>query len=175
MARGQRAPPVGVVLVVELGEQIAGFLLHAPSLVAGQVVTVTQSQGCTPSITPVSQSVAANGGTGNIAVATEAGCVWSAESNASWIAITAGKNGNGPGAVAFATAASTGPARSGTLTVAGQTFTVTQASGCSYTLAPASQDVSDGAGTATNRWAAGIRAPPSVHLSGLKTPNKGAR
>ena len=108
-------------------------------LVAGQVVTVTQREGCTVSIASTSQSVAASGGTGNIAVATEAGCVWSAGSNVSWIAITSGKNGNGPGTVAFATAASTGPARSGTLTVAGQTFTVTQASGCSYALAPASR------------------------------------
>src|SRR5437764_228687 len=104
----------------------------AKLLVADQVVTVTQRQGCTPSITPTSQSVAASGGTASIAVAAEAGCVWSAESNASWIAITSGQNGNGSGTVAFATAASTGPARSGTLTVAGQTFTVAQAAGCSY-------------------------------------------
>ena len=132
-------------------------------LVAGQVVTVTQGQGCTASITPTSQSVAASGGTGSISVATEAGCLWSAGSNASWIAITSGQNGNGPGTIAFATAASTGPARSATLTVAGQTFTVSQASGCSYALAPASHDVGDGGGTGSFA----VNASPGCAWTGI--------
>src|SRR5439155_22003371 len=132
-------------------------------LVAGQVVTVTQGQGCTASITPTSQSVAASGGAGSISVATEAGCLWSAGSNASWIAITSGQNGNGPGTIAFATAASTRPARSGTLTVAGQTFTVTQASGCSYALAPASHDVGDGGGTGSFA----VNASPDCARTGI--------
>jgi Putative binding domain, N-terminal/Viral BACON domain len=136
-------------------------------LVASQAVTVTQAQGCTTSITPTIQSAAAGGGTGSIAVAAEAGCQWSAASNASWIAITSAPSGNGPGTITFAIAASTGPARSGTLTVAAQTFTVNQASGCSFTPAPASQDVGDGGGTgsfAVNAsagcaWTATSRAP----------------
>jgi hypothetical protein len=57
--------------------------------------------------------------------------------------------GAGDGRVQFTAAASTGPARTGTLTVAGQTVTIDQASGCSYALAPASQNVADGAATGT--------------------------
>ncbi|HSL22872.1 MAG TPA: BACON domain-containing protein [Vicinamibacterales bacterium] len=125
----------------------AGPTRSGTLLVAGQVVTVTQAQGCSASITPNSQSAPASGGTGSVAVATEAGCPWSASSNVSWIVITSGQTGTGPGTVAFSLNASSGPARSGTLTVAGHTFTVNQASGCSYALAPASQDVGAEAGT----------------------------
>jgi hypothetical protein len=39
--------------------------------------------------------------------------------------------------VDFNATANTGPSRTGTLTIAGQTFTVTQASGCTFTLNPA--------------------------------------
>ena len=46
---------------------------------------------------------------------------------AGWIALVSGANGNGAGAVTFSVAANTGTARTGTLTIAGQTFTVTQA------------------------------------------------
>src|SRR5205807_681319 len=34
----QGPPPVGVVLVAELGEQITGLLLHGPSIGAGHVI-----------------------------------------------------------------------------------------------------------------------------------------
>jgi hypothetical protein len=69
--------------------------------------------------------------------------------------------------VQFTAAASTGPARTGTLTVAGQTFTLTQASGCSYALVPPSQNVSDSGGIGTFAvntsagcaWTAASRVP----------------
>jgi hypothetical protein len=114
--------------------------------IAGRVVTVTQGEGCTSAITPASQSVAASGGTGTVALATAAGCSWSARSNASWIAITSSQTGSGPGTVAFSVTPSDGPARTGTLTVDGQAFTVSQASGCRYALDPASQSIDDAGG-----------------------------
>jgi hypothetical protein len=56
------------------------------------------------------------------------GCAWTATSNVSWITITAGASGSGNGAVSYSvpTNNSGGP-RTGTLTVAGQTVTVTEA------------------------------------------------
>ena len=58
---------------------------------------------------------------------TDGACGWTATSNnADWIAITAGNTGTGPGLVTFAVAANAGAARSGTMTIAGQTFTVSQ-------------------------------------------------
>src|SRR5437899_5558381 len=113
-------------------------------LVAGRVVTITQGEGCTTSMTPTSQSVPASGGTGTIALAPTGGCTWSARSDAHWIAVTSGQTGSGPGAITFSVSPSDGPARTGTLTVDGHPSTISQASGCRYTLDPASQSFSDG-------------------------------
>jgi Zn-dependent metalloprotease len=83
---------------------------------------------CTFSISPTSASVAAAGGTGTVSVTATAGCSWSAISNATFITITGGASGTGNGTVAYSVAANTATtSRTGTLTIAGQTFTVTQA------------------------------------------------
>ena len=59
---------------------------------------------------------------------TTTGCAWTATSNAPWITVTTGASGSGNGTVTYSVAANTGTtSRTGTLTVAGQTFTVTQA------------------------------------------------
>ena len=55
-------------------------------------------------------------------------------SNVQWVTITNGASGSGNGRVDAAFAANTGPARNGTLTVATRTVTVSQESGCTYTL-----------------------------------------
>jgi hypothetical protein len=105
--------------------------------IAGQTFTVTQAAAappppppsCTYAIAPTSESIGAAGGTGTaITVTTGGTCAWTAISNApSWITITAGASGTGTGSVSFTVAANTGAARTGTMTIAGQTFTVTQA------------------------------------------------
>ena len=59
---------------------------------------------------------------------------WTAASNDPWIAVTSGASGSGNGNVNFTIGANTGPARNGTLTIAGLTFTVNQATGCSYSI-----------------------------------------
>jgi hypothetical protein len=68
-------------------------------------------------------------------VTTAAACGWTAGPNAAFLSITSGSSGTGPGTVGFSWQANTGPARSGTLSIASQTFTVNQANGCTYTLA----------------------------------------
>ena len=81
---------------------------------------------------------------------TTAGCPWSAGSLDPWLTITSGANGNGVGTVTFTIAQHVEPtARTGMLTIAGQTFTVTQAAApCVYAIAPSSQSISaSGAGT----------------------------
>jgi hypothetical protein len=103
---------------------------------AGQTFTITQNAGCTYSIAPLDQTVPSAGGAGSFAVTAAAGCAWTSTSNAPWISITAGAAGTGGGTVQFTAAANTGVARSGTISAAGQTFTVNQDSGCSATIAP---------------------------------------
>jgi extracellular elastinolytic metalloproteinase len=83
---------------------------------------------CSFSINPTSASYAAAGGTGSVTVTAGAGCAWTASSNASFITITSGSSGSGNGTVNYSVAANTGTgSRNGTMTIAGQTFTVTQA------------------------------------------------
>lgn len=83
---------------------------------------------CTFSINPTSASPTAAGGTASVSVTAGAGCAWTAVSNATFITITSGASGSGNGTVNYSVAANTGTSsRTGTMTIAGQTFTVTQA------------------------------------------------
>ena len=81
---------------------------------------------CSFSVSPATASVSGSGGTVAITVTTSSTCSWTAVSNASFITITAGASGTGNGTVTATVAAGTGAARSGTLTIGGQTVTVTQ-------------------------------------------------
>ncbi len=119
--------------------------------IAGQTFTVTQAAGCTYSITPTATNVAAGASTGNVAVSTGASCQWSASSSAAWISITGGASGSGPGTVSYSLAANTGTtSRTGSATIAGQTFSVTQEGvPCSYTLNPVSTTLGPAAGSGT--------------------------
>ncbi len=54
-------------------------------------------------------------------------CGWVVAASASWIGITSATSGTGNGSVTYSVAANTGAARSGTLTIAGQRLTISQA------------------------------------------------
>jgi uncharacterized protein (TIGR03437 family) len=56
-------------------------------------------------------------------------CVWTASSNVPWIRIAGGGSGMGNGVVSYQVDPNTGPTRSGTLIVAGLTFSINQAAG----------------------------------------------
>ncbi len=125
--------------------------------VAGQTFTVTQSGAsatpCTYSLSATTQSVGASSTTGSVGVTTGTSCAWSASANVPWLSITAGASGTGNGTVQFTVAANTDPApRAGTLTVAGQTFTVKQAAGsvsCAYSLSSTSVSAPAAAGSSS--------------------------
>jgi hypothetical protein len=88
---------------------------------------------CTFSLGPTSQAFSGAGGNGMVSVTTAAGCAWTAVSNdPSFITVTSGSPGTGNGTVNFSVAPNTACSeRTGTITIGGQTFTVTQASaGC---------------------------------------------
>jgi len=127
--------------------------------IAGQTFTVHQASGCTYSISPTGQNFGKEGGAGSVSITTGSSCPWDATSNASWITLTPAGGGSakgslnigkktdasaasysGSGSVNYSVAANTGPARDGTMTIAGQTFTVHQASGCTYSISPTSQN-----------------------------------
>jgi hypothetical protein len=104
--------------------------IHSPGPI---VLGMFQDMGWGPSA--CSFVVSANGATApqaggsqSVNVTTNDNCGWSAASNASFITITSGASGSGTGMVTYAVDPN-GAAnqRVGTLTIAGQTFTVTQA------------------------------------------------
>jgi hypothetical protein len=114
--------------------------------VGGQTFTVNQAAvTCGAfSLSSASQTVGASGGAVSVNVTGTTGCPRSATSNASWISVTAGASGTGTGTVSLSVAANTaGTNRTGTVTIAGQTFTVYQsAATCgAFSLSPASQTV----------------------------------
>lgn len=101
--------------------------------VAGQTFTVTQAAAiqappvCGYSINPSSLAVGAAGASGSVAVSTGSGCAWTARSEDGWIRVSSGASGNGNGTVAFSVERNTKDKdRTGTVTIAGRTFTVRQ-------------------------------------------------
>jgi uncharacterized repeat protein (TIGR01451 family) len=86
------------------------------------------SSSCTYSLNPSSATAPSGGQSASVAVSAKSGCAWSAASNASWISVTGGASGSGNGTVSYSVAANTSStARTGSLTIAGLSFTVTQA------------------------------------------------
>jgi hypothetical protein len=161
----------------------AGQTRSAALVVAGQTVTLTQfastptppgggggtggGGSCTYVITPGSASIGGAGGSGfAVAVSVAPGCTWTARSNAGWITLASGASGIGAGVVTFTVEANNAGARTGTLTIAGQTFTVSQASSgsppsgpppsgpppsgpppsCSYSISPTERGINEKGG-----------------------------
>jgi PKD repeat protein len=87
---------------------------------------------CTYTISPTTKPFTASGGTGTVNVSVASGCDWTAISHTGWITIDNGSNsGSGGGTVSYSVAANTSVARSGSMTIAGRPFTVSQQAGSS--------------------------------------------
>lgn len=82
---------------------------------------------CSSSISPTSITATASGGNAKIYVTSQSGCSWTAVSNTKWLKIVSGASGTGDGTVKYRVKPNGGSLRrTGTLTIGGQTFTVTQ-------------------------------------------------
>jgi hypothetical protein len=110
---------------------------------------------CTYAFSPTSASFSASGSSGSFTVTTGSGCAWSTSSSVSWLAITAGSGTSGNGTLYYSVAANGGLARSGSIIIGGQVFTVNQASGCSYGLSPTSASVAAAGGSGSTTISAG--------------------
>jgi outer membrane biosynthesis protein TonB len=136
--------------------------------IGNQTFTVSQAAApaplpCTFSISPTTHNVADTSSSGSVTVTASATtCPWTATSNAAWLIVTSGASGTGSGAVGFNVDVNSGQARTGTIAIAGQTFTVMQAAApppppppppCTFSIAPTSQsfasDVATGSVTVT--------------------------
>lgn len=103
------------------------------------VYTITQ-YGYSATISPAAITVDRNGGSGTINVTTEAGVTWTATANVDWLAVSP-TSGRSVGSVTYTVAAYPGVvSRSGSITIAGNTFTVTQ-TGVDVNIEPATMKI----------------------------------
>lgn len=142
---------------------------------------------CAFSLSTTSLSISSEGGSSNVHVSSGEGCRWIVSSNADWIRIDpAGGGGQGAGTAWFTITPNTATtARTGTLVVAGQRVTMTQAGRTepvppSITTQPASQSIEYGhpatvhvgaVGTAplTYQWYVGASGDSSRPIVGATT------
>lgn len=94
--------------------------------IAGQALTLTQAgSSCSASLSPTQGTLTSQGGSGTVTLKT--GCAWTASSNASWITLTSATSGSGNAVLSYSVAANSGSStRYGTLTIAGQVYTIVQ-------------------------------------------------
>ncbi|MGD0499334.1 MAG: M36 family metallopeptidase [Bryobacteraceae bacterium] len=122
----------------------------AATAAATFALVITQTAPCSYSVSPASQTFIAAGGPATIAVTAAAGCAWTASSPLSWVSITSGATGTGNGSVAIQAASNGDTNRSGSITVAGQSVPIHQASTlCTFAVYPAGQAFSIAGGTGT--------------------------
>ncbi|MEZ5355333.1 MAG: BACON domain-containing carbohydrate-binding protein [Bryobacteraceae bacterium] len=105
---------------------------------------------------------------GSVTVSAAASCVWLASPSASWVKITAGAFSFGSATLAFEVAPNpSSSARTASILIGGQTFSVTQAGSCIYTIAPGSRSATAAQAVGTIAvttaagctWAVGNTAP----------------
>jgi Domain of unknown function (DUF5666)/Putative binding domain, N-terminal len=117
--------------------------------VAGQMVEVAQAGAqCRFDLDRSRAQIAAGVTSIDVNVQGPTGCPWTAATDADWLSVTQGAQGNGPGRVTVRAIANPGAGRVGTVLIAGVRFEVTQVAasdaqppppaGCSYSLQPAS-------------------------------------
>jgi hypothetical protein len=116
--------------------------------IAGQTIGITQAgTTCSYGLQSAAGSVPAAGGTGTVGVVAANVCNWASASNdPSWLTITSSGTGGSSDVRFTALANPTATPRMGTLTIAGLTYTVSQAGApCQYTLPSSNVTVASGA------------------------------
>jgi hypothetical protein len=108
----------------------SGAARNAVISAGSAVFTLSQAQGqgftCTYSINPASVAYTRIGGPSTLSVtANDPSCAWTATSPAGWVTVSPAA-GTGSGSVTVTAAGNIGSSRNATLTIAGQSLTVTQ-------------------------------------------------
>ena len=112
-----------------------------PPLPSTTSSTSTTTTPCAYSLTPTSDTVPSAGGTRSVAITTQPGCAWSAQTFAAFITVNPPFGGAGPATVTYNVAPST-TARSGNLLIAGIQFPVVQAAPVTTTTTTSSSTTS---------------------------------
>jgi hypothetical protein len=126
-----------------------------PNQTGNYTLSLLASTSCTYTLAPTSADILAAGGSNfSVGVTTQAGCdltTAQVTSNASFITVNS-VTPNGAGTGSFTVNYSvfgntTSSSRTGTITIAGQTFTVNQAANCSYAIYPTIRPFRETGGT----------------------------
>src|SRR5688572_4425029 len=120
---------------------VARIRLYDAPMTGAQVAALDRlAPACTFSLAPTSQNFSSpNGNSTTVDVTAGAACGWVATSNDSWITINSGASGSGNGTVNYSVAANTtGVQRTGSMTIAGINFVVTQEGVCTAGISPTS-------------------------------------
>lgn len=138
----------GLAINASLHTYVAGLVVSSSNYLyiadfGNTVVRVVNlaTPACSFTLSNTSAAFSAAAADGSVNVTSRSGCSWTATSSASWLTVTpASSAGNGSVSFHVEANSSTSP-RSGTFTVEGQTFTITQQGtipACSYTLSESS-------------------------------------
>jgi uncharacterized protein (TIGR03437 family) len=131
---------------------------------------------CTFTLSPMSASFGFNSNDGVINVTASASdCVRTASSNTSWITISFGQSGTGSGTVGYTVSQNnTFVSRSGSLTVAGNIFNITQAAApCTYALSPGSGSVPAAGGSGSFNVTTGCAWTATSNADWISTSDSG--
>ena len=98
--------------------------LNSPRTIS--VVLTVKSVTCTYALSTGGQAFTAQGGTVATTITTAPGCPWTVSNLPTWVTLTSVGSGTGTGTLTFSVQQNTGAARAAAITVAGQTFTISQ-------------------------------------------------
>ncbi len=118
--------------------------------ISGTTLTVTQESSCTYTLSSTSATIESSGSTDSVSVtASSTECSWTATSSDTWITIDSGSSESGDGTVSYTVSENTTTStRTGTMTIAQNTFTITQSGiSCAYSISPTSQSFDSAGGT----------------------------
>ncbi len=143
-----------------------------------KTITIVEPPSCAWSIAPMSANYPASGGNGSITVTLTSGadCTRSAVPGQPWISITSGGTSSLGGVVNYSVEANAGLSRTGTITIAGQTFTIAQAAYlavCSATRSVTGTTISLAVTppAGTSAWGLEETIPVGLTVSGITAPN----
>ena len=154
-------------VTVTVAANSSGVPRDSNIILGGQVVAIAQvGSSCSYSLRSADATLPAVGGTASVGVMAASGCTWASSANAAWLTIY-GSGSSGSGDVSFRATANPGNLpRTGSLTVAGKPYAVTQGGAvCSYNLSRGSAVFGAGGGSGSvtfNTTVNGCTPPPAA-------------